>query len=133
MLMLLAVSTLAAALIPPESRRQGTISTTSTTTAAPKSAATGGRLVERTVRAAGEGATRIPIRLGDQLALTVRLGFFDQVEIPALGLIQDAAPGAPALFNVLPDRTGRLDVKLAQAGRVVAVIDVGPKRRGGRG
>jgi hypothetical protein len=129
MLMLLAVSTLAAALIPPDARRQGTTSTTSTTTA-PTSDATGGRLIERTVRVAGKGSRPIAIRLGDQLALTVSLGFVDQVEIPAFGVLEDAAPGAPARFDLLPDRTGHFDVELVEAGRVVAEITVARKRGG---
>ncbi len=128
MLMLLAVSTLAAALIPPQARRQVASSTTSTTTTPPTSAATGGRLVERTVRVAGRGSTRVMIRLGDQLALTVRVGFPDQVSIPAFGLIADATSDAPAHFDLLPDRTGRFDVELVERGRVAAVIEVASKR-----
>jgi hypothetical protein len=130
MLVLLAVSTVAAALVPPEARREGTGSTTSTTAAAPTSDATGGKLVKRTVAVEPRGSTTIEIRLGDQLALTVRTRTADQVEIPAFGLLEDVDRDLPARFDLLPERTGTFDVNLVQARRTIAEIHVRPKRAG---
>jgi len=130
MLVLLAVSTIAAALVPPEARRDGTGSTTSTTTRVPVSDATGGKLVRRTIVVGPRGSTPIEIRLGDQLALTVRARSADQVEIPAFGLLEDVDRDLPARFDLLPERAGMFDVDLVDAGRTVAEIEVRPKRAG---
>ena len=63
------------------------------------------------------------MRVGDQLELTVRTRVAAQVEIARLGLLEDAAPDAPAHFSLLPAEPGKLAVSLA-GGRTVAVIRV---------
>jgi len=126
MLVLLAVSTLAAALVPPQDDEAPP---TSTSTAGKAGSGKGkakppGRLVSRTIRVAPNGFDRIPLVLGDQLALTVRSGVADQVSIPAFGVLEDITPVAPARFNLLPERTGVFEVRLVEARRVIGRIRV---------
>lgn len=129
MLVLLAVSTLAAALVPPQAQREEA-ATTDRNRTEPKRAAERrpppGRLVRRTIEVAPQGATTIRLRRGDQLALTVRSGVADQVEIPAFGLIEDLTADAPARFDLLADRTGVFEVRLLAARRTIGKIDVRP-------
>jgi hypothetical protein len=133
MLAVLAVSTLAAALLapPPESER-----TTTTTAEAPQEDAnerrTGsGRLIEARVRATGRRPERIRASTGDQLALTVRSRSAGQVEIPAFGLIEDLGRADPARFDLLVDRPGVFEIRVAGAGRIVGRIVVRDAGRGG--
>src|SRR5919106_1401687 len=128
MLVLLAVSTLAAALVPPQDE-DGTTSTRTDSKAGKAGSGKGeakppGRFVSRTIRVAPNGFDRIPLVLGDQLALTVRSGAADQVSIPAFGVLEDITPVAPARFNLLPGRTGVFEVRLVEARRVIGRIRV---------
>jgi hypothetical protein len=136
MLVLLGVSTLAAALVPPQGDEQRATST-DTTTGQPAHAGEDrgppGRLIKRTIRVAPHGADMVRIHRDDQLALTVRSGVADQVEIPAFGQLEDLTPEAPARFNLLPDRTGTVAVRLLAAGRVIGRIEVTPPERRRRG
>jgi hypothetical protein len=127
MLLLLAVSTVAAALVPQSERDE--------TTSDGRTAPTGtqpereeptppGKLVRRTIEVAPQGADRIELRRGDQLALVVRSGVADQVAIPAFGQLEDLTPEEPARFNLLPDRTGAFKVRLLGARRVIGRIRV---------
>jgi hypothetical protein len=133
MLVLLAVSTLAAALVPPQAQREETTRRTETagkgSKRAGKDRSQSGRLVKRTIEVRPRGAETIDLRRGDQLALTVRSGPADQVEIPAFGLIEDVAPDDPARFDLLPDRTGLFSVRLLEARRTIGRIRVGPTPR----
>jgi hypothetical protein len=52
------------------------------------------------------------LRRGSRAVIRVETGVAGDVEIPALGLIQPAAPGTPAVFDVLAVRAGRFDVSL---------------------
>ena len=128
MLLLLAVSTLAAALVPPQGEREETASDGGTAATEPrpgrKSQQPPGALVRRTIDVAPHGADEIELRRGDQLALTVRSGVADQVEIPAFGRLEDLTPEDPARFNLLPDRTGVFEVRLLAARRVIGRIRV---------
>jgi len=125
MLLLLVVSTLAATLVPPQAEREETTEANRTTGArAPNESPPRGKGVARTIDASARGAERIEVRLGDQLALTVRSGTADQVEIPALGQLEDVDPDAPARFDLLPRRTGTFEVRLIDARRQVARITV---------
>jgi hypothetical protein len=130
MLMLLAVSTLAAALVPPQGEREETTPSNGETGAGgPRSGQERNRpppgaLVRRTIEVAPHGADEIELRRGDQLALTVRSGVADQVEIPAFGQLEDLTPEDPARFNLLPDRTGVFEVRLLAARRVIGRIRV---------
>jgi hypothetical protein len=80
--------------------------------------------VNRTIEVPSHGAQKVPMRLGDELALVVRSGVADQVEIPAFGQIEDLTPDDPARFDLLPDRTGTFEVRLLEAGRVIGRIRV---------
>jgi len=129
MLVLLAVSTLAAALVPPQDDEAPPASTSTDSKAGKAESGKGkakppGRLVSRTIRVAPNGFDRIPLVLGDQLALTVRSGVADQVSIPAFGVLEDITPVAPARFNLLPERTGVFEVRLVEARRVIGRIRV---------
>ena len=136
MVVLLGVSTLAAALVPPQGEEQRATSTDTKTgrpTQAGEDRGPPGRLIKRTIRVAPHGADTVRIHRDDQLALTVRSGVADQVEIPAFGQLEDMTPEAPARFNLLPDRTGTFAVRLLAAGRVIGRIEVrspDPRRRG---
>src|SRR5918994_869381 len=131
MLLLLAVSTLAAALVPPQGEREETPSNGGTAATEPRpgreSLPPPGTLVRRTIEVAPHGADEIELRRGDQLALTVRSGVADQVEIPAFGQLEDLTPDDPARFNLLPDRTGVFEVRLLAARRVIARVRGRPK------
>jgi hypothetical protein len=135
MLVLLAVSTLAAALVP-QGERDETPSNGGTAAGEPRpgrerSRPPPGALVRRTIEVAPHGADEIELRRGDQLALTVRSGVADQVEIPAFGQLEDLTPEDPARFNLLPDRTGVFEVRLLAARRVICRIRVRTEEPGG--
>jgi hypothetical protein len=122
---LLVVSTLAAALTAPGPERQSP--TEGESEPEPRSTG-GGRLIEATLNASAKHPGRVEAQRGDQVALTVRSTSPGQVEIPAFGLLEDVAPGAPARFDLLPERTGSFEVRLAGAGRVIGRVVV--RRRG---
>jgi hypothetical protein len=126
LVLLLVVSTLAATLVPPQAQREETTTETERTTGARAGGGERrpGERLTRTVDASARGVERIELRLGDQLALTVRSGTADQVEIPALGRLEDVDPDAPARFDLLPPRTGIFEVRLLDAPRPVARIRV---------
>lgn len=130
MIVVLVVSTAGVALIAP--RPETTPGTSSTTTTTRTQARTGpsGRLIETSVQAESKEPEVVRMRLGDQLELAVHTQAATQVEIPALGLLDDAAPDAPAHFSILPATDGHLTVRLA-SGRTVAVVRV-EERRGDR-
>ncbi|MBM3667588.1 MAG: hypothetical protein FJW90_08960 [Actinobacteria bacterium] len=147
MLVLLGISTVAAALVgnrPLNEGRTGTIGSETTGTApaatapadappaaAAEAAAPRGKRVGVEISAKGDEVKVIPVRLGDQLALTVSSPKADQVELPALGLLEPVVPGAPASFDVLARRRGDYGVRLVFADRLVARIEVTKKQRPG--
>jgi hypothetical protein len=127
MLVLLVASTLAATLISPQTEQEET--TSRTDTASGERARDGtrhqlGDRVSKTIDASAGGIERIRLRLGDQLALSVRSATADQVEIPALGLIEDVDPDAPAKFDLLPQAPGAFEVRLLDARRAIGRIMV---------
>jgi len=135
MLLLLVVSTLAATLVPQEAQREE--DTSETGLATDQSPATGnegrvGKRLARTIDASARGVERIELRHGDQLGLTVRSGAADQVEIPALGRLEDVDPDAPARFDLLPPHPGTFEVRLVEADRRIATIVVRADRDGDR-
>lgn len=72
----------------------------------------------------------VPVKLGEQLALSVRsTKATDLVEIPALGLIDSAAPDKPANFDLLADRQGDFGIRLVEADRLIGRIEVRPRAR----
>lgn len=145
MIVLLGLSTLAAALVP-TGPRPGSDETTETQTETmqtqPEAAegAPPGRFFTATVNARSRKVEVVPLSLGDQLSLQVRSGAFDQVELPAFGLVHAVGPYAPATFDLLADRPGTFAIRLVDAGRVVGRIRVtpsgakpGPRRGRGTG
>ena len=128
MLVLLGVSTLAAALVDTRSFREAgtgsTIASETEPTEPPDTVPEGSRLQPVTVDVKGERVTVVRIEVGDQLPLAVRARKADLVEIPALGLLEPVAPGAPARFDVLAEAPASYGVRLVNADRVIARIEI---------
>lgn len=126
MLILLGISTLAAALVPTRSPNEGdSESTAAETTEAeiPDPLPAGDGLVAK-IEVGGKKTPVVPMKLGDQLSLTVRSRRSDLLEIPALGLVEPISPGTPVLFNILPENEGSYGIRMVEADRVVARIEV---------
>jgi hypothetical protein len=123
MLVLLGLSTLAAALVPPQ-REPGGTATTQTTSPRTSKLPPGGELVRATIDADGRRPERIEVPLGDQLALEVRSRRLAEIQIPALGLIEDATRGAPARFDILARREGAFEVRRIEPRVRLGVIGV---------
>lgn len=70
------------------------------------------------------------IDLGDQLALRVTSDVTGQVEIPALGELDDVEPDAPARFDLLPFKAGRYAVNIVESGHAVGFIVVSARAGG---
>ena len=137
LIVVLVVSTVAATLFAPTQRNSET--TTTAESPSPRAAqepGRSGRLIEKTVQTSSKRPPTLQLLLGDQLELTVRVGAPLQVEIPALGMLEDADPGAPAHFSILTASPGRYGVR-ALGGRPIATIRVtepaGAKAGGGSG
>jgi hypothetical protein len=132
MLILLGLSTLAAALVPPQSLREGTTATTTTegTETQPTETAPAGQLLNSVVVVKAKLVETISVGVGDQVSLLVCSQRPDQVEIPALGLIQPVSPQAPARFDLIFDSRDTYGVRLVDADRVVARIEVSPAAPG---
>ena len=126
---LLVVSTIAAAVAPPRNE-PAEETTTETTVPDPATAPRGsGALVNASLDAAATESKTIEVTTGDQVALIVRSPELTQIEIPDLGLLQDAAPDSPARFDLLLDSDGSFDVMslgTEEAGAVVGTIVVAP-------
>jgi hypothetical protein len=127
MLAVLAVSTLAAALLAPPPEPEQTTTTTgeaeSGDTGKPRGGA--GRLIQAELNTSGRRPDRIRARAGDQLSLVVRSRTAGQIELPAFGLIDDVGRDDPARFDLLVERRGAFEVRIAGSGRVVGRIVVG--------
>jgi hypothetical protein len=126
MLVLLVLSSIAAALVPVGTNDSSSDSSSSTTASTPLPPT--GRLVKRTI-SAGKRTHRIPIEVGDQLELIVKSKVADQVEIPAFGELENVDPYFPAHFDILALQPGRFEVRLDEAGDVIATIDVAKRRQ----
>jgi hypothetical protein len=121
MLALLLISSIAAALVPVERSRESESPSAPT---APAGDRTRGALVHRTVAADARKPAKIDIRLGDQLVLTVNSRRPDEVEIAGLGELRDVDRDAPAHFDLLPFEPGTYPVRMLEARRTVARIEV---------
>lgn len=127
MLILLGISTLAAALVdPPETGDD------EAATEPPPSPPPGGELIRKRIRAEERRPTVIRIEVGDQLDLTVTSGRADEVEIPALGLLQFVAPLAPARFDLFAREEGSYVIRLLDADRAIGRIEVTADRHSSR-
>jgi hypothetical protein len=123
MIAVLIVSTIGAALIAPRPTPPSETEATTTTSTQRPEAGHSGRLIEKSVQQTSRRPEVVPIRVGDQIELTVRTRIPAQVEIARLGMVENATPDAPAHFSVLPAEPGRYAVRLA-GGRTVAIIRV---------
>lgn len=133
MLVLLGISTLAAALVGNRPLRgEGTGSTIASETepTVPPDTVPEGEPLGISVIVGGAKVKVIPMKVGDQLALILRSRKTDLLEIPALGLLEPVAPNAPARFDVFAQEAGSYGVRLVNADRVVARIEVTkPKKK----
>ena len=128
MLVLLVLSSAVAALIPVErAAREDTTTSTTTTEAAPLET---GDLVHRRVGADSGRPQTIRIDRGDQLELTVTSPKPGQVEIVALGVLEDVDRFLPARLDLLPADQGTYPIRLVpdappgDRGRVIGRIVV---------
>lgn len=141
LLVLLAVSTLATlAIDPPREDEPVTETETATRPTELTKAPDAGRQLEAAIEAGGKKVKVLPIAVGDQLRLRVLTPRSDQVEIPALGLVEPVSASGPAIFDLLLDQPGNYAVRLIDAGRVIGRLEVtreappepAPKRGNGR-
>lgn len=133
MLVLLGISTLAAALVPaPEDRGKTGTETIKRKARPPQrdAQAARGELVEGRIDARSGRPKELRIERGDQLSLSVSAPFGDEIEIPALGLVETVDRFAPARFDLLASRTGTFPVRAVEADRVLGRIVVGNPRSG---
>jgi hypothetical protein len=72
-----------------------------------------GRPKRVTFRAGAKRPPAVRARLGQQVVLEVRVPRPGQVGIEGLGLLQQAEPRTPAVFDVLASRPGRFDAVFA--------------------
>ncbi len=142
MLVLLAVSVAAAALAPQRERNDagetattatgatgptGETQTTGTTGDAGTNDEFGPAGIERVTVQAGDGDPKsIYVKPGTQLVLSVEGDFGDNVEIPALGLVETMTSAAPAVFNILATQNGVYGVVTDRTAKLVAKIVVTP-------
>ena len=118
MIALLLLSTLAAAFLPAPDATD--TSTTSTTRERPqRPPAPAGRLIHAAVDAGARRPQAISMREGDELLLRVRSRASDQGEGVGFG----------ARFDLLATRAGSFPVRLVDAHRTVARIQVSPRDR----
>ncbi|MCB0874893.1 MAG: hypothetical protein KDB46_01740 [Solirubrobacterales bacterium] len=158
LLVLFAVS-IVAAMIAPErkgpllgdrtsSSTTNTSSTTTDTTAARTDSTAAKEPTTRDTLPSGEALTvridasekspeTVEAFVGDQLELNVGSERAREVEIPAFGVTEDAAPDAPANFNLLLREPGKLPIIDADTGVLLGRLDVEERRgkgqRGGKG
>ena len=128
MLVLLGISALAAALVPGQRLNQGTDSSSSTTTEETTAVVPQGRLLTATINAARTKQQAVRITLGDELILLVKANLRDDVEIPALGVVEPVDPVTPARFDLLPPQTGSYPVRLVTEHRRVGRLQVLPRK-----
>ncbi len=128
---LFAISIAAAAIAP---QRPITASTESSTTTALDltGSTTGGAEVNELLPASPSSPSTVRANVGDQLSLTVSAPRPLEVEIADFGLIANAAPAAPAIFNVLLRDPGSVAITDASSGRVIGRLVVRPAPPEGR-
>jgi hypothetical protein len=129
MLVLLVMSSVLAALVPiePDEPEQSPTGSTGTERSEPTPT---GELVRRTIAADDPTPERIELGRGDQLDLAVTSAkLADQVEIPAFGVTEDVDPDLPARFDLLALEAGSFPVRLVEAGRAIARIEVAARAK----
>jgi hypothetical protein len=129
MLVLLVLSSAVAALIPVE--REALKENASSTTTTVQEPPVTGELVRRRIDANAKEPATIRIAKGDQLELTVTSPKSGQVEIEALGVLEDVDEFFPARVDLLPADRGSYPVHLVpdepagDPGRVIGHVVVG--------
>jgi hypothetical protein len=63
-------------------------------------------------------------RVGDLVTLTVESKTVGGVEVPGFGESEPVAPGAPALFDLLPTEPGRYPVRAVETGTEIGALVV---------
>ena len=127
---LMAISIAAAAIAPQRPvTGPGEPATTATEEATDRSTGSGGRVRER-LQASADSPPTARAEVGDQLSLSVGAEMPLEVEIANLGLIGNADPAAPALFDVLLRDPGALAVTDAANGQIVGRVLVRRPRAG---
>ena len=111
---LLALAVVAAAIIPRDDTPEPTptLSTPERTT------------VKVDIAASPERPRTIPAHVGDHLLLTVESDGIDTVTIPALDETRPVSSTTPAQFDTLLSQSGRFDIRMQDANKVVGVLDV---------
>jgi hypothetical protein len=112
---LLALAVLAAALVP----RNDSKNEEAPTVSAPERTT-----VKADIGASPARARTMSARVGDHLLLTVESDRIDQVEIPGLDEIRPVDPTTPAQFDTLLDHSGKFEVRMQDANKVVGFLDV---------
>ena len=131
-LVLLMAASIAAAALAPNRTGQG-LSTSETTTTAPDPDPTGESVTARVDASVGTPET-VEGFVGDQLELSVGSDPPRTIEITPFGLIGEAAPEAPARFDLLLRDAGAIPITDALTGDVVARLVVEePRESGGPG
>ncbi len=108
--------------------------TTTTTTEKPAEKLPSGESLTARIDVSEAKPESVEAEVGDQLELIIGSGRAREIEIPAFGVTEDAAPDAPANFNLLFREPGRLPIIDADSGELLGRLDVSePKARQDRG
>jgi hypothetical protein len=94
--------------------------TDTSTTPAPPSGGSAVRTIEATMPEDDE----VRARVGDLVNLTVESDAPGGVELPDFGESEPVAPGAPALFDILPTQPGTFDVVSTDSGKTIGTLVV---------
>jgi hypothetical protein len=144
LLVLFAVS-IVAAMIAPERRgpllgdrsSSSTDSTSSTTTTTSEATTTdelpSGEALTARIEASESKPESVKAFVGDQLELSVGSRRSREIQIPAFGITETAAPDAPATFNLLFRDAGKLPIIDADSGELLGRLDVSDPRGAGAG
>ena len=143
LLVLFAVSVVAAMIAPErrgpllgEGSSSSTDSTTSSTTTttttaeAPAEKLPSGESLTVRIDVSATKPESVEAFVGDQLELIVGSSRAREIEIPAFGVTEDAAPAAPANFNLLLREPGRLPIIDADSGELLGRLDVSEPKSG---
>jgi hypothetical protein len=131
MFVLLAISTFAAALAPVQ--EPATPPIRETTAPAPGPAAGASRLIHARLDADAPKPGVVRAEPGDRLELLVASKQPREISIDRLGLIANAAPGAPARFDTLLGEPGSLPVTVLGGASIGRVAVERAERRSGKG
>ena len=134
MIVLLFLSSLAAALVPvrEEDRRDETGTELTKPEQQPRTEQADGALVRATVAAGGKPET-VEVAVGDQLQLRVTAKQADTFELVGLSGTEDAAPNAPAYFDVLIPEAATFRLRSVTTGKAVAFVEATPPAKKGAG